>query len=140
MAIRLVFNPKSGWAGEMRSKPITYREMHILNMCAHGYSNREIAEALGIAYQTVKNNFHRLMKKLGAESSAHALLRAIESGLISIEMISTDMDESLPKAERDEARLHIKQEVEKVSKMTKDEAERYMAEQNLMVLQSEEDD
>ena len=140
MAIRLIFNPKVGWTGELKSKPITYREMHILNMSAHGYSNKEIAEALGIAYQTVKNNFHRLMKKLGAESSAHALLLAIESGVVSIEMISSEADESLPKGERDEARLHIKQEVEKVSKMTKDEAEKYMAEQNLRVLQSEEDD
>ena len=140
MAIRLVFNPKSGWTGEVRSKPITYREMHILIMASQGYSNREIAEVLGIAYQTVKNNLHRLMKKLGAGNSAHALLLAIEGGLISIEMVSKEMDESVPREERDEARLHVEQEIEKVSKMTKDEAERYMAESNRRVLDLEEDD
>ena len=140
MAIRLVFNPKAGWTGEVRSKPITYREMHILIMASHGYSNKEIAEALGIAYQTVKNNFHRLMRKLGAGSSAHALLIAMEAGLITVEMVSNDMDESVAKEEREETRLYLEQEIEKVSKMTKGEAERYMAEANLRALHSEEDD
>ena len=139
MAMRLVFNPKCGWTGRVKSESITYREMHILIMASHGYSNKEIAEALGIAYQTVKNNFHRLMKKLGAGTSAHALLLAMEAGLISIEMVSKDMDESVPKEERDEAKLHIEQEVEKVSKMTKDDAKRYMAEANRKALDSEED-
>ena len=140
MAIRLVFNPKAGWTGEVRSKPITYREMHILIMASHGYSNKEIAEALGIAYQTVKNNFHRLMRKLGAGSSAHALLIAMEAGLITVEMVSNDMDESVAKEEREETRLYLEQEIEKVSKMTKGEAERYMAEANLRALHSQEDD
>lgn len=134
MAIRLVFNPKAGWTGKVKSKPITYREMHILIMSAQGYSNKEIAEALGIAYQTVKNNFYRLMKKLGAANNAHALLLAMQSGMIFIEDISDDMDELLPKEKRDEARLYIMQEVEKVNKMSKDEAERYMAEQNWKAL------
>ncbi len=57
MAIRLVFNPKSGWTGKAKNEPITYREMHILSLSAQGYSNKEIAEMLGLAYQTVKNNF-----------------------------------------------------------------------------------
>ena len=140
MAIRLVFNPKSRWTGEARSKPITYREIHILIMASHGYSNKEIAEALGIAYQTVKNNFHRLMRKLGAGSSAHALLIAMEAGLITVEMVSNDMDESVAKEEREETRLYLEQEIEKVSKMTKGEAERYMAEANLRALHSQEDD
>ena len=57
MAIRLVFNPKSGWTGKAKSEPITYREMHILMMYAQGHSNKEIADYLGIAYQTVKKLF-----------------------------------------------------------------------------------
>lgn len=121
MAIRLVFNPKSGWKGEAKSEPITYREMHILMMAAQGFNNKEIAEALGIAYQTVKNNFHKLMKKLGAKNNAHALLLAMQSGMIAIEQISDDLDESLPQGHREEARLHIMQEIDKVSKMSKEE-------------------
>ncbi len=134
MAIRLVFNPKSGWTGKVKSEPITYREMHILSMSAQGYTNKEIAESLGLAYQTVKNNVYKLMKKLGAKNNMHALLLAMDSGLISIEIIPADMDESLPKEERDEARLHIMQEIDKISTMDKEEAQRYMGEQNWKAL------
>ena len=136
MAIRLVFNPKMGWTGKAKSEALTYRELHVLLMSAEGYSNKEIAEGLGIAYQTVKNNFHKLMKKLGAKTNAHALFLAMDAGFISIEWVSDDMDESLPlsQEERKEIRLGIMQEIEKISKMRKDEAERYMAEQNLKAL------
>jgi len=136
MAIRLVFNPKMGWTGKAKSEALTYRELHVLLMSAEGYSNKEIAEGLGIAYQTVKNNFHKLMKKLGAKTNAHALFLAMDAGFISIEWVSDDMDESLPlsQEERREIRLGIMQEIEKISKMRKDEAERYMTEQNLKAL------
>jgi len=134
MAIRLIFNPKSGWRDHLKSVPITYREMHILSMSAQGYSNKEIAEALGIAYQTVKNNFSKLMSKLGAKNNAHALLLAMQSRMITIEHISDDLDESLPKETRDASRLHVMQEIEKVDKMGKEEAEDYMAEQNWRAL------
>ncbi len=139
MAIRLVFNPKSGWSGKAKSEPITYREMHILSLSAQGYSNKEIAEMLGLAYQTVKNNFHKLMKKLGAKTNAQALLLAIQSGMIMIEHISDDMDESLPIEQRQETKLHIMQEIDKVSKMDKEEAERYMNEQNRKLLVEEDE-
>ena len=136
MAIRLVFNPKAGWTGKAKSEPITYREMHILMLSAQGYSNKEIAEALGLAYQTVKNNFYRLMKKLGAKTSAQALLLAMRSEMIKIEWISDDMDESLSLTweQRKEIKEDLMQEIEKIEKMSKDEAEKYMAEQNLKAL------
>ena len=139
MAIRLVFNPKSGWTGKAKSQPITYREMHVLMLAAQGYSNKEISELLDIAYQTVKNNFHRLMKKLGAKNNTHALLLAMQSGMIAIEYISDDMDELLPLEKRKEAKLHVMQEIDKVSKMNKEEAERYMAEQNRKALIEDEE-
>src|SRR4030042_1847807 len=136
MAIRLVFNPQVGWTGEAKSEALTYRELHILLMSAEGYSNKEIAEGLGIAYQTVKNNFHRLMKKLGARTNAHALFLAMQAGFISLEWISDDMDESLPLSEgkREEKRLGVMEDIDKISKMTKNDAERYMAELNLRAL------
>ena len=141
MAIRLVFNPKSGWMGKAKSEPITYREVHILMMSAQGYSNKEIAEHLGIAYQTVKNNFYKLMKKLGAKTNAQALLLAMQSGMIKLEIISNDMDESLSLTleQRKEIKADIMREIDKVNGMGKEEAERYMAEQNRLVLQEEEE-
>jgi len=132
MAIRLVFNPKSGWTGKVRSEPITYREMHILSLSAQGYSNKEIAELLGIAYQTVKNNFHRLMKKLGAKTNAQALLLAMQSDMISIEWISDDIDESLSLSleQRKEIKEDIMQDIEKFGKMSEDERERFIEERH----------
>lgn len=142
MAIRLVFNPEKGWTGNVKSEPITYRELRILTLAAQGYGNKEIAEALGLAYQTVKNNFHRLMKKLGAKNNAHALLLAMQSGMISIEHISDDMDESLPLSpeRRQEIHSYIMQEIDKIGKMSAEEAERYMAEQNRRAIQEENEE
>lgn len=132
MAIRLVFNPKSGWTGKVKSEPISYREMHILSLSAQGYSNKEIAELLGIAYQTVKNNFHRLMKKLGAKTNAQALLLAMQSDMISIEWISDDIDESLSLSleQRKETKEDIMQDIEKFGKMSEDERERFIEERH----------
>ena len=132
MAIRLVFNPKSGWTGKVKSEPITYREMHILSLSAQGYSNKEIAEILGLAYQTVKNNFHRLMKKLGAKTNAQALLLAMQSDMISIEWISDDMDESLSLTleQRKEIKEDIMEDIEKYKKMSRDERERFIEERH----------
>jgi DNA-binding CsgD family transcriptional regulator len=128
MAIRLVFNPKSGWTGKVKSEPITYREMHILMLSAQGHSNKKIAEILGIAYQTVKNNFHRLMKKLGAKTNAQALLLAMQSDMISIEMISDDMDESfsLTLEQRKEIKEGVMQDIEEFGKLGKEERERFI--------------
>lgn len=136
MAIRLVFNPKSDWTGKVKSEPITYREMHILSLSAQGYSNKEIAEFLGLAYQTVKNNFYRLMRKLGAKTNAQALLVAMQSDMISIEYISDDVDESLSLTleQRKEIKEDLMQDIEKIGKMSKGEAERYMAEKNWRAL------
>jgi hypothetical protein len=97
-------------------------------LAAQGYSNKEIAEILDIAYQTVKNNFYRLMKKLGAKTSAQALLIAMQSGMISIEWISDDMDESLSLTleKRKEIREDIMEDIEKFEKMSKDEREKFI--------------
>lgn len=141
MAIRLVFNPKAGWTGKAKSEPITYREMHILTLAAQGYSNKEIAETLDIAYQTVKNNFHKLMKKLGARNNTQALLLAMQSGMISIEHISDDIDESLSLTleQRKEINEDLMREIEKINTMSKEDRERYMAEQNRLAIQEEEE-
>jgi DNA-binding CsgD family transcriptional regulator len=130
MAIRLVFNPKSGWTGKVKSQPITEREMFILILSAQGNSNKEIAESLGIAYQTVKNNFSRLMRKLGATNNANALVIAMQSGMISLEVISDELDESLPQEKRDRAKIYIEQEREKTKGMSKEELEEYMEEKS----------
>jgi DNA-binding NarL/FixJ family response regulator len=62
--------------------PLTRRELEILRLIAGGYSNREIAEALGTAEGTVKNHASSILSKLGVRDRTHAVLRALELGYI----------------------------------------------------------
>ena len=61
---------------------LTKRELEILRMMAGGYSNREIAEALGTAEGTVKNHASSILSKLGVRDRTRAVLKALELGYI----------------------------------------------------------
>ena len=58
--------------------PLTPREVEILRLLAGGYSNREIAEALGTAEGTVKNQVSSILSKLGVRDRTRATLKALE--------------------------------------------------------------
>ena len=88
--IRLVFRPKSGWVGDAKSSSISYRELEILCLVGEGKTNKEIAEFLGLSYQTVKNRVYRMNKKLGARNSVQAMVMAWHAGMIHIEMKPDD--------------------------------------------------
>lgn len=62
--------------------PLTRREVEILRLMAGGYSNREIAEALGTAEGTVKNHASSILSKLGVRDRTRAVLKALELGYI----------------------------------------------------------
>jgi DNA-binding NarL/FixJ family response regulator len=62
--------------------PLTRREVEILRLMAGGYSNREIAEALGTAEGTVKNHASSILSKLGVRDRTRAVLKALERGYI----------------------------------------------------------
>ena len=61
---------------------LTKRELEILRLMAGGYSNREIAEALGTADGTVKNHASSILSKLGVRDRTRAVLKAIELGYL----------------------------------------------------------
>lgn len=61
---------------------LTKREVEILRLMAGGYSNREIADALGTAEGTVKNHASSILSKLGVRDRTRAVLKAIELGYI----------------------------------------------------------
>jgi DNA-binding NarL/FixJ family response regulator len=62
--------------------PLTKREIQILRLMAGGYSNREIADALGTAEGTVKNHASSILSKLGVRDRTRAVLKALERGYI----------------------------------------------------------
>jgi len=62
--------------------PLTRRELEILRLMAGGYSNREIADALGTAEGTVKNHASSILSKLGVRDRTRAVLKALELGYI----------------------------------------------------------
>jgi DNA-binding NarL/FixJ family response regulator len=62
--------------------PLTRREIEILRLMAGGYSNREIAGALGTAEGTIKNHASSILSKLGVRDRTRAVLKALERGYI----------------------------------------------------------
>ncbi len=65
-----------------RPDPLTKRETEMLRLMAGGYSNREIAEALGTTEGTIKNYASSVFSKLGVRDRTRAVLKALELGLI----------------------------------------------------------
>jgi DNA-binding NarL/FixJ family response regulator len=61
---------------------LTVREAEVIRLMAGGYSNREIADALGTAEGTIKNHVSSILAKLGVRDRTRAVLRALESGLL----------------------------------------------------------
>ena len=59
---------------------LTDREREVLRLMAGGCSNREIADALGTAEGTVKNQASSILSKLGVRDRTRAVLKALELG------------------------------------------------------------
>jgi DNA-binding NarL/FixJ family response regulator len=66
-------------------EPLTSREVQILNYIAEGKSNKQIASALRISEQTIKNHVSHILRRSKANDRAHAVFLAIRRGLISVE-------------------------------------------------------
>ncbi|HEX7191791.1 MAG TPA: response regulator transcription factor [Thermoanaerobaculia bacterium] len=71
-------------APAQRSEPhdLTDRETEVVRLMAGGFSNKEIAHALGTAEGTIKNHVSNILAKLGARDRTRAVLRALERGLL----------------------------------------------------------
>ena len=67
---------------QQRQLGITKRELEILELIAHGMSNREIADKLFVSENTVKTHSSRLFDKLGAKRRTQAVQIGKEIGLI----------------------------------------------------------
>jgi DNA-binding NarL/FixJ family response regulator len=65
-----------------RPEGLTAREIEVLRLLATGASNREIADALGTAEGTVKNQVSSIIAKLGVRDRTRAVLKGIEIGYV----------------------------------------------------------
>ena len=65
-----------------RPDPLTERETEILRLMAGGYSNKEIANSLGVAEGTVKNHVSNILSTLGVRDRTRAVLKAFELGIV----------------------------------------------------------
>ena len=70
--------------GNRDSQAVTGRERKIIKLMAEGYKNKEIADALRIDEEMLKENRIHLMKKLNARSTSSVIEHALGTGLISI--------------------------------------------------------
>ena len=61
---------------------LTQRELEVVRLLAGGYSNKEIAGALGVSEGTVKNHVSSVLSKLGVRDRTRAVLRALELGYV----------------------------------------------------------
>ena len=62
--------------------PLSPREHAIIQRISRGQSNKQVAQELGIAPETVKSHAKRIFVKLGAQSRTEAVSRAMALGLI----------------------------------------------------------
>lgn len=69
-------------AGKREELGVTPRELEILELIAHGMSNREIAQKLFVSENTVKTHSSRLFDKLGAKRRTQAVQLGKDFGLI----------------------------------------------------------
>ena len=62
--------------------PLTKRESEVLKQLALGLSNKEIAQALSISYETVKEHVQHILRKVGVSDRTQAAVWAVRRGLV----------------------------------------------------------
>lgn len=62
--------------------PLTKRESEVLRHLSLGQTNKEIAEALDISYETVKEHVQHVLKKIGVTDRTQAAVWAVRKGLL----------------------------------------------------------
>lgn len=69
-------------AAHVGAETLSARETEVLGLVADGNSNKRVAQALGIAEETVKAHMSTVLSKLGARDRTHAVTIAIRRGIL----------------------------------------------------------
>ncbi|MGD2077027.1 MAG: response regulator transcription factor [Chloroflexota bacterium] len=83
VASRLL-NQLSGTETSGPAEELTPRESEVLQLLAHGKTNKEIATELVISERTVKFHISSILAKLGATNRTEAVTTAIQQGLVEL--------------------------------------------------------
>ena len=79
--LRRVSGPLAPQSGEKAEIPLTKRESEVLKQVAFGLTNKEISQALGISYETVKEHVQHILKKLAVTDRTQAAVWAVRKNL-----------------------------------------------------------
>jgi DNA-binding NarL/FixJ family response regulator len=71
--------PRNGADGEVS---LTKRESEVLKQLALGLTNKEIAQSLGISYETVKEHVQHILRKVGVSDRTQAAVWAVRKNLV----------------------------------------------------------
>jgi len=66
------------------NKHLTDRELEVLRLVIHGYTNNQIGEKLMITHHTVKAHIASILRKLGVKNRLGAALCATEKGIVNL--------------------------------------------------------
>lgn len=80
--------PALPWAGnqQLLGKPLTQREIEVLETIRDGATNKQTAFALQMSEQTAKNHMSSILAKLGVPDRTAAVIRAGQRGLLSLSL------------------------------------------------------
>ena len=71
---------------------LSRREAECIEALCRGMTNREIAEALGIALPTVEMHIKRARERVGARTREHAIAISIVEKLIDVPALAADIE------------------------------------------------
>lgn len=80
--LRAALGAGTDFDSSVAPEPLTEREIEVLRLMTGGFSNREIADSLGVAEGTAKNHISNILAKLGVRDRTRAVLKALELGLV----------------------------------------------------------
>jgi DNA-binding CsgD family transcriptional regulator len=87
---KVSINPSYEWDEDAKALNVSHRELEVFALLVDGHDNKEIAQILGIQYQSVKNHVSSLYRKLKAKNMAQAMKLLLFGNFIKVEVVGED--------------------------------------------------